>query len=82
MGYLHTVRPQPFGWRSDDHDVLVELIEQNVQIDDDVIVLGEHVWAIHGYIAYDGEVIAATFASEHDARIELSRLDGLEHRPS
>ena len=36
------------------HDVLVELIEQNVQIDDDVIVLGDDAWAIHGYIAYDG----------------------------
>ena len=51
-----------------------------MQIDEDVIVLGVDVWAIHGYIAYDGEVIAATFASEHDARAELSRLDGLVHR--
>ena len=63
-------------------DVLVGLIEENVQLDDEVIMLGEDAYAIHGYIAYDGEVIAATFASEHDARIELSRLDGLEHRPS
>ena len=45
--------------------------------DDDVIVLGEHVWAVHGYIAYDGEVIAATFATEQEARIQLSRLGGL-----
>ena len=59
------------------HDVLVDLIEQNVQIDDDVIVLGDHAWAIHGYIAYDGEVIAATFATEYEARTQLSRLDGL-----
>jgi hypothetical protein len=58
-------------------DILAELVEQNVQIDDDVIVLGEHVWAVHGYIAYDGEVIAATFATEQEARIQLSRLGGL-----
>jgi hypothetical protein len=75
------VRAQPFGRRSDDHDVLVDLLAQNVQLDEDVIVLGEQVWAIHGYIAYDGEVIAATFASEHEARVQLSRLDGLVHTP-
>jgi hypothetical protein len=68
----------PRGRRGRD-DVLVGLLEQNVQIDDDVIVLGEHVWAIHGYIAYDGEVIAATFTSEQEARTQLSRLDGLQH---
>ena len=62
-------------------DLLLELIEQNVQIDDDVIVLGD-AWAIHGYIAYDGEVIAATFTSEREARTQLSRLDGLVRRPA
>jgi hypothetical protein len=72
------VRVDPRGRRGRD-DVLVGLLEQNVQIDDDVIVLGEHVWAIHGYIAYDGEVIAAIFASEQEARTQLSRLDGLQH---
>ena len=72
------MRIDPRGRRVAD-DVLVELLEQNVQIDDDVIVLGEHTWAIHGYIADDGEVIAATFTSEHEARTQLSRLDGLQH---
>jgi hypothetical protein len=66
--------------RYHDHDVLIALIEENVQLDYDVIKLGDHVWAIHGYIAYDGEVIAATFASEREARALLSRLDELEHR--
>jgi hypothetical protein len=68
------VRVDPAGRRRGEVDVLVGLLEQNVQIDDDVIVLGEHEWAIHGYIAYDGEVIAATFATEHEARAQLSRL--------
>jgi len=74
------VRVDPAGRGRGEADVLVELLEQNIQIDDDVIVLGEHAWAIHGYIAYDGEVIAATFATEQEARTQLSRLDGLEHR--
>jgi hypothetical protein len=68
------VRVEGVGPDHKTHDVLIELIEQNVQIDDDVIVLGEHAWAIHGYIAYDGEVIAATFSTEHEARAQLSRL--------
>ena len=59
-------------------DVLVELIEENVQLDYDVIMLGDHAYAIHGYIAYDGEVIAAIFASEDEARALLARLDELE----
>ena len=75
------MRVDPAGRRRGEADVLVELLEQNVQIDDDVIVLGEHAWAIHGYIAYDGEVIAATFATEQEARTQLSRLDGLAPGP-
>jgi len=62
-------------------DVLVELIAENVQLDNEVIVLGEQLWAIHGYIAYDGAVIAATFASEHEARVQLARLALLSGRP-
>jgi len=62
-------------------DVLADLIEENVQLDDDVIVLGEQIWAIHGYIAYDGAVIAATFATEHEARVQLSRLARLSGHP-
>ena len=58
-------------------DVLVELIEENVQLDVDVILLCEHAYALHGYIAYDGAVIAATFATEREARAELARLEDL-----
>jgi hypothetical protein len=34
--------------------------------------IGPQTWAIHGLIAYDGEVIVATFASENDAWAALS----------
>jgi hypothetical protein len=75
------VRVDPAGRRRGEADVLVELLEQNVQIDDDVIVLAEHEWAIHGYIAYDGEVIAATFTTEQEARAQLSHLDRVAREP-
>ncbi len=81
QGVPQVVRVDPAGRRRGEADVLVELLEQNVQIDDDVIVLAEHEWAIHGYIAYDGEVIAATFTTEQEARAQLSRLDRVAREP-
>ena len=57
----------------DDHvDVVSELVAENVEIDEEVIELDSQTWAIHGRIAYDGEVIAATFASESEAWAALS----------
>jgi hypothetical protein len=44
-------------------------------------MLGADAYAIHGYIAYDGEVIAAIFASEGEARALLARLGELEQLP-
>ena len=81
QGVPQVVRVDPAGRRRGEADVLVELLEQNVQIDDDVIVLAEHEWAIHGYIAYDGEVIAATFTTEQEARAQLSHLDRVAREP-
>jgi hypothetical protein len=62
--------------RSREHerdDIVSELEAMNVEIDHDVLRIGPRVWAIHGRMAYDGEVIGATFASERDAWIALSR---------
>jgi hypothetical protein len=39
-----------------------------------VMALGAQTWGIRGHIAYDGDVLAATFPSEHDAWIVLSPL--------
>jgi hypothetical protein len=55
-------------------DVMVELIEENVQLDVDVILLCEEAYALHGYLAYDGDIVAATFATAQEARTELARL--------
>jgi hypothetical protein len=59
--------------RPDDHvDIVSELTAENVEIDEEVIELDSHTWAIHGRIAYDGEVIAATFETESEAWAALS----------
>jgi hypothetical protein len=63
----------------DDGDVLAALVAEHVQMDRDVFVIDDDTWAIHGYIAYDGQVIAATFASEKEAWAGLSRLEEIEH---
>ena len=58
-----------------DHtDALADLVAEHVELDEQVIEIDAQTWAIHGRIAYDGEVIAATFASERDAWSALSRL--------
>jgi hypothetical protein len=54
-------------------EIVPELEAMNVEIDYDVMRIDPRTWAIHGRVAYDGEVIAATFASERDAWSALSR---------
>jgi hypothetical protein len=53
-------------------EIVSELEAMNVEIDRDVMRIGPRTWAIHGRVAYDGEVIAATFASEREAWAALS----------
>ena len=56
----------------DPADVLADLVAEHVELDEQVIEIDAQTWAIHGRIAYDGEVIAATFASERDAWLALT----------
>jgi hypothetical protein len=53
-------------------DLVTELEAMNVEVDYDVMRIGPHTWAIHGHIAYDSEIIAATFHNEQDAWVALS----------
>jgi hypothetical protein len=46
----------------------------------DVIEIDAEQWAIHGRIAYEGAVIAATFVSERAAWAGLARLEEAERR--
>jgi hypothetical protein len=66
----------------DDADIIRELVSEHVQLHQNVIEIDEQTWAIHGHIAYDGDVIAATFSSANDAWAGLSHLQEIEgHHP-
>jgi len=54
-------------------DIVSELAAMNVEVDHDVMRIAPRLWALHGQVAYDGEVIAAVFASEHEAWFALSK---------
>ena len=51
----------------DESAIAAERADEQVELDHDVIEIDAETWAIHGFIAYDGEVIAAEFASEEEA---------------
>jgi hypothetical protein len=66
--------------RDNDARIIADLAEKHIEIDRDVIEIDAEKWAIHGRIAYEGAVIAATFASERAAWAGLARLEEAERR--
>jgi hypothetical protein len=60
--------------------VAAVLASQHVELDREVLRLDAERWMIHGSIAYEGEIIAAVFASEGEAWAVVSaaspRTDG------
>ena len=63
-------------------ELLAALVDEHLEVDRDVIPLTAETWAIHGYLAYEGEVIAATFASEHEAWAGISLMEEIQRRGS
>ena len=61
-------------------DFIADLTEKNIVISRDVIEIDAEKWAIHGRLAYEGEVIAATFVSERAAWAGLALLEEAERR--
>jgi hypothetical protein len=59
---------------TNDAGIVSELEAIHVEIDYDVMRFGPESWGIRGHIAYDGDVLAAVFASERDAWTALSPL--------
>jgi hypothetical protein len=53
---------------------LEELVEEHATIAGDIIEIDSHTWAIHGFIAVDGEVIMAEYETEEHARVVLDEL--------
>ena len=60
---------------SDDRlEFLEALVEENASIAGDVVQVSEHLWAIHGFVPYDGEEVMAEFESYEEATIVLGQL--------
>jgi len=53
---------------------LEALVEENVSIAGDVVQVSEHLWAIHGFVPYDGDELMAEFESYDEATIVLRQL--------
>ena len=47
-------------------------------IDDDVIEIDEHTWAIHGVVPVDGDVLLEEFATPEKAWAALDALNHVE----
>jgi hypothetical protein len=53
---------------------LRELVDDNATIAGDVAEITDHVWAIHGVIPVDGDVILAEYETYDQARVDLDTL--------
>ena len=54
--------------------LLERLLDERVHVAGDVVEVSRGVWAIHGSIPVDGDVILAEFAVPDEARSLLDRL--------
>jgi len=54
--------------------LLEQLVDQRVRVAGDVVEVSLGVWAIHGSIPVDGEVILAEFSMLDEARSVLDQL--------
>ena len=50
------------------------LVEENASIAGDVVQVSAHLWAIHGFIPVDGDVLMAEFDSYEEATSTLEQL--------
>jgi hypothetical protein len=55
-------------------DFLQELVDENVVISGDIPQVGADIWAIHGVIPADGEVIIAEFDTYEQAKGVLDQI--------
>jgi hypothetical protein len=59
-------------------DVLNELVYEHARVSGDTFPIDAQSWAIHGFIAVDGDVIMATFSSREEAQRAIRRLWQIE----
>ena len=53
---------------------LREFVEQGLSIDGDVLEIAKDTWAVHGVVAYDGEIPFAVFDTYDEARNVLDQV--------
>jgi hypothetical protein len=54
--------------------IIEDLIYEHARVARDVVQIDAQTWAIHGFIAVDGEVIMAEFKSRDDAEAAIEQL--------
>ena len=54
--------------------IIEDLIYEHARVARDIIQIDTQTWAIHGFIAVDGEVIMAEFNSRNDAEAAIEQL--------
>ena len=59
---------------------LRDLVEENASIAGDVVRLGDNLWAIHGFIPVDCDVLMAEFDSYDEATNTLEQLSPRSRR--
>ena len=59
---------------------LRDLVEENASIAGDVVQLGDNLWAIHGFIPVDCDVLMAAFDSYDQATNTLEQLSPRSRR--
>jgi hypothetical protein len=56
------------------------ILDHHPRLDRDLFQMDEHMWAIHGYIPVDGEVILAEFDHRETATAVLAQLAAAQDR--
>ncbi|HET6919685.1 MAG TPA: hypothetical protein VFI46_09490 [Jiangellaceae bacterium] len=62
------------GWIDDQEELIAELLAEDAEVAGDVVEIRAGLWAIHGHIPVDGEVILAEFGSFEQASAAVDRL--------
>jgi hypothetical protein len=62
--------------------LLQELAEENASIHGNVLYIGYDIWAIHGIIPVDGDVLMAEFESYDQAKTALDEVRTTRGLPS
>ena len=67
--------------RGERPEMLIDsILHHRPRLDQDLFQMDAHMWAIHGYIPVDGEVILAEFDHRETARAVLDQLAAAQDR--